>query len=459
MDNKKQGSGMSTKDKIGGLFIFVWIFFGCIVGLQSLPAIIFCFILIPVVLCFDADVQKLLKRIFVLIGIGFYVIIEIPAVKSYITPHINIHKQYFGAKNYAKAFQNIISIFQTWNFSGVIQDFILPTIFFGLFLYAIFILTGWIIHKKSAEQKLNDDMQRRRPRYYKKVDFSAMRKIGYAVDAVPLGVELYRFSSFKRAAKHGIYMPADMLRQHVCVVGTTGSGKTVTLYNFILSALAHGKALVFVDGKGDPSNIAKFEQACRQYQRESVVITLDGGRGYNPFSSGSATELTDKLISMFDWSEEHYRLGATRFIQLLIRYMQLTDIGGGGGIFRDYAINTMRYALAVTFKLFVLQLLMGLGVQFLDTLKANTEFTMTDFCILTAVAIILFALVKSIPDVCAGIIQGSHVGSGAALGSAVRTIVMGGAGVGAAMYRRVSRGSDIRDAANMAGEPEPKPRS
>jgi type IV secretion system protein TrbL len=134
----------------------------------------------------------------------------------------------------------------------------------------------------------------------------------------------------------------------------------------------------------------------------------------------------------------------------------LLGMGGGGGMFKDYAINTMRYAFSVAFKLFVLQLLMSLGMQFIEKMAKMSEYTFTDIASVTASAIILLALVKSIPDVCAGLIQGSHIGSGASLGASVRTIVSAAAAMGAAAKMMMNapgnafnKGLELKDGASQ----------
>jgi type IV secretion system protein TrbL len=132
----------------------------------------------------------------------------------------------------------------------------------------------------------------------------------------------------------------------------------------------------------------------------------------------------------------------------------LLGIGGGGGIFKDYAVNAMRYALSVAFKLFVLNLLLSLGMQFIKQMGSTVEVTFTDVTSVAASAIILLSLVKSIPDVCAGLIQGSHVGSGASLGASVRTIVSAAAMGGAAMMMKnaVQGGFQFRENVKTASE-------
>lgn len=126
---------------------------------------------------------------------------------------------------------------------------------------------------------------------------------------------------------------------------------------------------------------------------------------------------------------------------------------GGALILKDYSINVMKYVLSVAFKLYVLQLIMSIGVQFIDELSLDSA-NFEDIYISIAVAIILLALVKSIPDVCAGIINGAHVNSGAALGQTTTATVAGAAAaVGGALGAAMGSGRGIdatRKAAQLA---------
>ena len=115
---------------------------------------------------------------------------------------------------------------------------------------------------------------------------------------------------------------------------------------------------------------------------------------------------------------------------------------GGSKIFKDYAVNTMRYVLAVAFKLFVLQIIVNIGFAIisLTDLDATVGSTLNsikfvDLFFLIGKAIILLALAKTLPETCAGLINGSAMGGGNPLsqmahtsGSMTVAAVMGGAG-------------------------------
>jgi len=47
---------------------------------------------------------------------------------------------------------------------------------------------------------------------------------------------------------------------------------------------------------------------------------------YNPFLGASSAMATDMLINMTDWSEEHYKLNAERYIQRILQLLELGQI-------------------------------------------------------------------------------------------------------------------------------------
>ena len=105
---------------------------------------------------------------------------------------------------------------------------------------------------------------------------------------------------------------------------------------------------------------------------------------------------------------------------------------GGCGMMKEYAINTMRYCLSVAFKLFVLQLIMGISMRIIEGF-AVTGTEAIDLVTLIGSAVVVLALIKSLPDIAAGIINGAHVGGNSLIstGMAAGAAMFGGA-VGAA---------------------------
>ena len=115
---------------------------------------------------------------------------------------------------------------------------------------------------------------------------------------------------------------------------------------------------------------------------------------------------------------------------------------GGSKIFKDYAVNVMRYILSVALKLFVLQLIVNIGFAIisLTDLDATVGTTVksikfVDLFFLIGKSVILLALAKVLPDTCAGMLSGAATGGGNPLANMAKTAgvmtvgaVSGGAG-------------------------------
>lgn len=105
---------------------------------------------------------------------------------------------------------------------------------------------------------------------------------------------------------------------------------------------------------------------------------------------------------------------------------------GATSFFREYAVNTLRYVFSVAFKLMTLQLVLGVGINFISQLQTAGDLTWGEIGVTISFCIIFYCLVKTLPDVVAGIIQGSHVSTGNALTSTVTAMGAGLAGLGVA---------------------------
>ena len=119
--------------------------------------------------------------------------------------------------------------------------------------------------------------------------------------------------------------------KHVFVCGTTGSGKTVALSNFIKNAVDNNLPALIIDGKGDmgAGSLLDIVQRLNRGRRKVYVINLsdpEQSDKYNPFLGASAAMATDMLINLTDWSEEHYKLNAERYIQRILQLLELGNI-------------------------------------------------------------------------------------------------------------------------------------
>lgn len=131
--------------------------------------------------------------------------------------------------------------------------------------------------------------------------------------------------------KKPIFIKNDV--KHIFICGTTGSGKTVTISNFLETIFNYDYPALIVDGKGDTSNgslLDYIEKYKKLYPNKKVyIINLNNPKNcdkYNPFLKKEPTVIKDMLISMTDWSEEHYKINTSRYIQKLIYLMQENEL-------------------------------------------------------------------------------------------------------------------------------------
>jgi hypothetical protein len=123
------------------------------------------------------------------------------------------------------------------------------------------------------------------------------------------------------------YITQEELNRHIALVGTTGSGKTTTLYNFIEYNALKKQACIVIDGKGDRDFLEAAEDICARCRRHADLFAIEGDYpGYNPFATGTSTELADKIMALMDYSEEHYEKNAQTFVQILVHGLHINKI-------------------------------------------------------------------------------------------------------------------------------------
>ena len=127
-----------------------------------------------------------------------------------------------------------------------------------------------------------------------------------------------------------IYSPDNA--KHIFICGTTGSGKTVALSNYMRNCMKKDFPMLIIDGKGDTgkgSILDILTQLNKHYHKKIYCINLTNpslSDTYNPFYNTSPTVAKDMLINMTDWSEEHYKVNAERYLQRLISLMNKAEI-------------------------------------------------------------------------------------------------------------------------------------
>jgi len=132
------------------------------------------------------------------------------------------------------------------------------------------------------------------------------------------------------AGKRPIYLPDHA--KHVFACGTTGSGKTILLSNFINRAIEIDAPTVIIEAKGDlgeGSTLDIINKLNHKGKKKVYVINLSDPANsdkYNPFRNATPTIAKDMIINMTEWSEEHYKLNTERYIQRILQLLELDNI-------------------------------------------------------------------------------------------------------------------------------------
>lgn len=120
-------------------------------------------------------------------------------------------------------------------------------------------------------------------------------------------------------------------RTHILYLGTTGSGKTEGLKVMATNALCWSSGFVFIDGKADTNLWSALSAISRRFGRDDDLLVMNymtGGAGgrvpsntLNPFSSGSASYLTNMLVSLMPDAEGDNAMWKDRAVALVSAMM------------------------------------------------------------------------------------------------------------------------------------------
>ena len=117
-----------------------------------------------------------------------------------------------------------------------------------------------------------------------------------------------------------IYLPDEIRKRHVHILGATGSGKTESvILNFLQQDVRRNLGSIILDAKGDHS----FLHALKSCVPKEKLFVFDLGAAeslaYDPLFDGSPLESAQRLFSSLTWSEEYYKNKALSVLQKLFQ--------------------------------------------------------------------------------------------------------------------------------------------
>ena len=138
--------------------------------------------------------------------------------------------------------------------------------------------------------------------------------------------------TYRKSKGHEVLLGMDIKKQpvvfnildlfkHCLVSGTTGSGKTVMMYNIMEQALREDMGVIYVDGKGSPKTVQSITKLANHYGKKVYNFSDKTDWHYNPVKYGKPTSITDRLIDSMEWSEPYYKGESKNLLQKVIRFL------------------------------------------------------------------------------------------------------------------------------------------
>jgi type IV secretory pathway TraG/TraD family ATPase VirD4 len=100
---------------------------------------------------------------------------------------------------------------------------------------------------------------------------------------------------------------------HTQVVGTTNAGKTESvILPWAIDDIKRKRGLIIIDGKSDKSMLNKLYSYAKVHNREDEfkilsLCDVSISNTFNPFSYGSALEVTERVFKSFNFENEYYK--------------------------------------------------------------------------------------------------------------------------------------------------------
>ncbi|HEY1510990.1 MAG TPA: helicase HerA-like domain-containing protein [Solirubrobacteraceae bacterium] len=124
-----------------------------------------------------------------------------------------------------------------------------------------------------------------------------------------------------------IVLTDRQLSAHGLILGASGAGKSTTLLTILTDHVRRGRPVIAIDMKGSPAFVEELSAAAAAAGRPFAVWSLDGPSIWNPLRHGNPTQLKDKLIATERFTEPHYQRAAERYVQMVLRVLELAHPG------------------------------------------------------------------------------------------------------------------------------------
>ena len=158
---------------------------------------------------------------------------------------------------------------------------------------------------------------------------SIKKKYNFKYDSNPIESQI--LTSSKNNVITPVLFSDKMLKDHTCLMATSGGGKTELLMNaYIESTIARGGGVFCVFGKSDNVFIQKVQSVAAKYNRLQDVLICDfaeeksgktNSNTINMFELGNAKNITTTLVSIANFKDDTWGEGAKAYLTSFLKFV------------------------------------------------------------------------------------------------------------------------------------------
>lgn len=125
-----------------------------------------------------------------------------------------------------------------------------------------------------------------------------------------------------------VFIPYDLISQHISINGSTGTGKSVLATSMMGQQMRNGGGLIFIDGKLSNKELLAIWQLACWAGRELDLLIINAGNPemsntYNPILVGDSQEVASRIMMLLpdtsnNGAADHYRSSALQALNVII---------------------------------------------------------------------------------------------------------------------------------------------